>query len=119
MLVIQIWPTFLVQLFTNDQQLINFAVPGLKLFNAAMFLLPIYFICANYYQFIGRGLTASILSLLRQVIIFAPTLFIAARFFGLIGVWWSGPISDTLSTILVALIFWRSYKKLKTKPNKN
>ncbi len=118
MLIIQLWPTFLVRLFTNDQQLIDFAVSGLRLFNSAMFLLPIYFICANYYQFIGRGLTASILSLLRQVIIFAPTLFFAARFFGLAGVWWSGPISDTLSTIMVAVIFWHSYQKLKNRPDK-
>lgn len=118
MIIIQLWPTFLVRLFTSDQQLIDFAVSGLRLFNAAMILLPIYFICANYYQFIGRGIIASILSLLRQVIIFAPTLFFAAHFFGLAGVWWSGPISDTLSTIMVAVIFWHSYQKLKNRPDK-
>ncbi len=119
MLIIQLWPTALIKLFTSDQQLISLTISGLRLFNGAMFLLPIYFICSNYYQFIGRGLTASILSLLRQVIIFAPTLFFAAHFFGLTGVWWSGPISDTLSTLLVALIFYHSYQKLKNKPDKN
>ena len=119
MLIIQLWPAALIKLFTNDQQLIDLTISGLRLFNGAMFLLPIYFICSNYYQFIGRGLTASILSLLRQVIVFAPTLFFAAHFFGLIGVWWSGPISDTLSTLLVALIFYHSYQKLKNKPDKN
>ncbi len=116
-ILVQVFPQFWARLFTSDPQLLDLTVRGLRIFCSTIIFLPIYFICSNYYQFIGRGLMAGILSLLRQIIIWTPVLLICARFFGLDGVWWSGPVADTISTVIVALIFSRSYKNLKKQIN--
>ena len=69
-------------------------------------------VSSNYFQAIGKAKISILLSLSRQVIILIPLLFILPRFFGLNGVWMSGPSSDAITSILTALFLFVEIKHL-------
>lgn len=69
-------------------------------------------VSANYFQATGKPKHAMILSLSRQVLVIIPVLIILPRFYGLNGVWLSGPISDIIASIITAYFVIRSLKAL-------
>jgi Na+-driven multidrug efflux pump len=62
----------------------------------------------------GKANIAVLLTLLRQVIILIPLLFILPNFFGLNGIWMAMPISDLCSAIVVVFFLVNQWKKLNT-----
>ncbi len=104
-LVSQLFPGQIILLFNDDDaELLKIGVQGLKIFLMALPLIGFQIIIGNYYQSIGKAGLASLISLLRQVIVLIPCLFILPPYFGLEGVWYSTPIADTIAA-LIALYF--------------
>jgi len=62
----------------------------------------------------GKAKIAVLLTLLRQVIILIPLLFILPNFFGLHGIWMAMPISDLCSAVVVVFFLVNQWKKLGT-----
>jgi Na+-driven multidrug efflux pump len=57
----------------------------------------------NHNKAIGKAKYATLLGLLRQVILLIPMLIIVPKLFGLIGVWTSAPIADFIAYLLLSL----------------
>jgi Na+-driven multidrug efflux pump len=53
-----------------------------------------------------------LLSLSRQLLVFIPCLFILPRFYGLDGILFTGPVADTVSTIITAIWLIMEVKNL-------
>jgi len=112
-IVSEIFPKQIILLFNNDdKELLTIGVQGLKLFLMALPLIGFQIIIGNYYQSIGKAGLASILSLLRQVIVLIPCLFILPEYLGLKGVWLSAPIADTISALITVYFVIHEIKKL-------
>lgn len=80
-----------------------------------LFITPvcaIYQICASYLQGIGKAVPATVVSLLRQGIVYVPMLFLTNALWGLTGLIFAGSIADIFAT-LAALVpcFRRSAPK--------
>ena len=60
-------------------------------------------VSTNYFQATGQPVKASILSLMRQVILLVPLIVILPVFMGLDGVLYAGPIADLGSGVVVAV----------------
>jgi len=71
-------------------------------------------VVGNFFQSMGKARIAVLLTLLRQVIILIPLLFILPNFFGLNGIWMAMPISDLCSAIVVVFFLVNQWKKLGT-----
>ena len=108
--LIQLFPATFVGIFNNDATLTEIAVDGMKIFLFALPILSISVVGPNYFQSIGKARISLFLSLLRQVLLFIPLLFILPRFMGLKGIWFVMPISDTV-TALITLYFLRREMK--------
>ena len=108
--LIQLFPATFVGIFNNDATLTEIAVDGMKIFLFALPILSISVVGPNYFQSIGKARISLFLSLLRQVLLFIPLLFILPRFMGLKGIWFVMPISDTI-TALITLYFLRREMK--------
>ncbi|MDB7094752.1 MATE family efflux transporter, partial [Erysipelatoclostridium ramosum] len=76
-------------------------------------LLGAQIMTANYFQCIGKIKVASILNLLRQVIILIPMILLLATFFGLNGIFWAVPIADLGAFVITIFCFIKAIKKLK------
>ena len=70
-------------------------------------------VTGNFFQSMGNAKIAVLLTLLRQVIILIPLLFILPNYFGLQGIWISMPISDLCSAIIVVFFLVSHWKKLQ------
>ena len=115
----EIWPEGFIRLFTHDEFLIAQSIVPARIMLCVMFAIGFPMITGNFYTSIGMAPKAIFLSLTRQVlfliplIICLPLLFQSWGIAPIWGVWWSWPISDTLSVIISAIIVNRDMRKFK------
>jgi putative MATE family efflux protein len=93
---LEIFVPQIIQLFNSDPDLLAIAVPGLRIFCVSLALVGPTIVSITVFQGLSRGTTALLLSLSRQVVFFVPGLYILTYFFGLQGIWFTLPVSDTL-----------------------
>ena len=84
----------------------------LKIYLFTLPILSISVVGPNYFQSIGKAKISLFLSLLRQVILFIPLLFILPPFFGLKGIWLVMPISDTITAMISIYFLRREMRRL-------
>ena len=103
-LVIQSFPSFFVKLFcSNDPELLNIASRGLRIFLACFPVVGIQMVGSRYFQAVGKAGTATILSLLRPVLLFVPMLLILPQFWGIKGIWIAAPVADFFAFVLTGI----------------
>lgn len=106
-------PEFIVRFFNDsDPQLLELGRQGLRLGLLALPVIGFQVVVGNFFQSIGKAKIATLLTLLRQVIVLIPLLFILPQYLDLTGIWISMPISDTCSALIVTFFITREWKKL-------
>lgn len=117
--LIQTIPEIMVKLFnSSDPGLLEYGRNGLTIGLMALPIVGFQVVAGNFFQSMGNAKIAVLLTLLRQVIILIPLLFILPNYFGLNGIWMSMPISDFCSAIVVTFFLVNQWKKLKREENK-
>jgi len=111
-LVTHLIPYGLMSLFTSDPELIRDGVEGLKIYLVMLPIIGLQIAVVNYFQATGQPKKSLFLSLSRQLIFLIPALLILPRFYGLIGVWMAGPVSDVVSTFVTAILLFFDLKRL-------
>ena len=110
-IVIMIFPTELVSLFTDNNNLINLTSSALIITFLATPVITIQLIGSAYFQAAGKALPALLLTLLKQGFFLIPLVYILPKFFGINGVWMSFPIADVLATLVTYLYLNREIKR--------
>ena len=109
--IIHAAPEVIVRVFIGGHaELMELTVQGMHIFLIMLPIIGFQIVAGNYYQSIGKAFVAVFLTLLRQVIVLIPLLFILPSILGLKGVWMSGPISDTVAAVICAsllIVEWR------------
>jgi putative MATE family efflux protein len=109
------FPEMIAGAFTGDQTLIDITANGLRL-NLSLFLIVgSHVAISHFFQSIGDAGTSIFLSLSRQVLFLIPSLLLLPPFFDLDGVWYAGPLSDSLSVITAWIFLWHHVRKQKRK----
>lgn len=112
-IMVETIPGTIVKLFNStDEGLLEFGRNGLRLGLLALPFVGFQVVAGNFFQSMGNAKIAVLLTLLRQVIILIPLLFILPNHFGLNGIWMSMPISDFCSAIIVMFFLVNQWKKL-------
>jgi putative MATE family efflux protein len=102
-----------VSIFTNDPQLHELAARGLRIVNLAFPIVGFQMVTTNLFQCLGMVRKSVFLSLSRQLLFLLPCIYILPEVLqSEIGVWYSFPISDTLSAILTGLLAIGLIRKL-------
>ncbi len=110
-LIAELFPRLISSAFTTNEELIGLAATGMRL-NLLMFpFVGFQMVTSNFFQSINKAKISIILSLSRQVLFLIPALLVLPHFWGLNGVWLSGPVSD-LSATIVAIVLLRSQMKI-------
>ncbi len=111
--VLELFPGVIIKIFNNDSEtLYEIAERGLKVVVLVMPIIGFQVVASNFFQAIGKAGLSLFATLFRQVILLIPLLFILPGFWGIDGIWFSFPISDTLSAVVVAFILYREWKRL-------
>lgn len=111
--VCQLAPHLVLSLFGKENQTFtDFAVRCLRIYLGGIFCAGFQIVSTNYFQATGQPLKASLLSMLRQLILLIPLLLILPIFFGLSGLLYAGPCADIGSAVIVALFILPEMRKL-------
>ncbi|MBN2648925.1 MAG: MATE family efflux transporter [Prolixibacteraceae bacterium] len=105
------FPEQVARLFTRDKVLIDIVVPGLRTVLIVFPIVGFQMVVSNFFQSVGMARKAIFMSLTRQVFFLLPSLFILPRFFGVMGVWYSMPLSDLLSGLVAVYMLVVQYRK--------
>jgi len=109
-ILIMIFPTELVGVFTEDQDLLRLTPDALIIAFIATPVITTQLVGSAYFQAAGKALPALFLTLLKQGIFLIPLVFILPKYFGINGVWMSFPIADILSTLVTYTYLKREMK---------
>jgi putative MATE family efflux protein len=115
--MVEVFPETIVKMFnSSDAGLLKIGKDGLRISLMALPFIGFQVVAGNFFQSVGNAKIAVFLTLLRQVIILIPLLFILPQFLGLRGIWVAMPISDVCSAVVVAFILANHWKKLNVMP---
>ncbi len=92
-------------LFTSDQELLDIAVPAVRIFATMLLLVGPNLVWINMFIGLGKGLTSMILLMTRDTLLLIPMLFFLPALFGLTGVWAAQPIANLL--VFFIILFWK------------
>ena len=102
----------LIGLFRNDPQVILIGTRALRFQLAALVFQPVV-ICSNMlFQSIGENKKATFVSMLRNGILFIPTILILCYFFGLLGVQLAQAAADVMSFFVTLPLVIKFLQKL-------
>jgi putative MATE family efflux protein len=96
----QMFPHALVLLFNDNKELLSMGTGAMRIFLMMLPLIGFQVVSSSYFQAVGKPKPAMLLSLSRQVLFLIPLIIILPHFFGLKGIWYAGPTSDLLSSLL-------------------
>lgn len=106
-------PGALVRMFNNDsRELYDMAVRGLRISILAWPVVGFQVVAGNFFQAINKAPISIFITLMRQVLMLLPLIFILSPAFGLDGIWAAFPISDALAGIVVSFFLISEWRKL-------
>lgn len=110
------FPQYIIAIFGNDNaQFAEFAVMCLRIYMFGIFTSGFQMVTTSYFQATGQAFKASVLSMLRQLIVLIPLILILPLFAGLNGIIYSGPIADFVSAAIILVFAVSEIKKLNLK----
>ena len=108
-----LFPQAILSLFgSEDRVFMEFAVHAMRIFMFGIFCSGFQITATSYFQATGQPLKASVLSMMRQLILLIPLILILPIFFGLDGILYAGPIADITSGMIVFVFIQHEMKKL-------
>ena len=112
-IVCEIFPHAICSIFADDKQMTDISANAMRIMVLAFPIVGFQMVTSNFFQSIGKAVTAAILSTTRQLLFLIPALLILPKFFLLNGVWYSMPFSDIVSTLLAVYLLRKQFRKLK------
>lgn len=110
----------LIRIFRDHESVVSIGTRALRLQAISQVVMPLCMSTEMMFQSTGSRIPATLLSAMRNGIIFIPTLLILANLRGLAGIQEAQPLANLLGvipTVICAVWFFQS--KLKGKENKN
>ena len=112
-IVSEFLPDAAVSIFTNDPILEEKAARGLRMMNPVFPIVGFQMVTTNLFQCLGMVKKSIFLSLSRQLLFLLPCIYLLPPILeSEAGVWYSFPISDTVSAIITAILAWNLIVKL-------
>ena len=90
----------------------DFAIKAFRVYLCMMVLACVNKACFIFLQAVGKALSSTLLSMLREVVFGVGFALLLPLFFGLDGVLYSMPVSDTLTFLISAALIAKTYREL-------
>ena len=114
--IVEVFPRQLIGIFGAANESVYYTDYAIKCFR--IYLCMMVFATVNkatfiYLQSLGKALTSTVLSMVREVVFGVGFALLLPRFFGLDGVLYSMPVSDVLTFIISAIVIVYTNHQLK------
>jgi putative MATE family efflux protein len=105
------WPTLFLSIFSREAELVALGSRALRIMVIMFPFIGAQVVFATFFQAIGKGMPSLLLSILREVILFVPFMFLFSGMFGLDGIWISRPVSDLLAFLVTSILISAELKR--------
>lgn len=105
----------LAGLFTTDPDMIQKCVISIRIQMCTFPIVAGQMITMSFFQSIRKAKVAILLSTSRQLLIQLPLILVLPGLWGVLGVWWTLPVSDVISCTLAAILLYFQVRKLRAK----
>lgn len=95
-------PAWMIRMFTHDAVLLAQSITPMRILTCSMWLVGFQMVTGNFFTSVGLAGKAIFLTLTRQVLYLIPLSLLLPLLFTanpISGVWWSLPVSDTISAL--------------------
>lgn len=106
MIAFEIFPEQLFSIFNSGPEMLAIGVPALRIISLSFVFAGISMILGSVFQAVGSAMDSLIVTLLRQLILLLPLVYVLALCFGTGICWWGFVISEAFCAGL-SLFFWK------------
>lgn len=112
-LLAELFPQTFISMFNSDPELIEFAIPALRIYIAACGIFGAQIACQQTFIAIGNAKTSLFLALLRKVFLLIPLIYILPELLAdkTSAVFLAEPIADTLAVATTVILFGLQFSK--------
>ena len=117
-ILLLVFPVPFIHIFNNDPELVEAAVPSLKLYFFGIFMMSLQFAGQNIFVSLGKAKQAVFFSIFRKVIIVVPLTYLLPYLWnlGVNGVFIAEPISNFIGGIACyTTMLFTAYRELNRK----
>lgn len=116
---IMFFPTSFAAIFTDNQELVNFAAKMLRVYCAGIGIFGIQIACQMTFVSIGSSLSSILVAVFRKFIILIPLIYLVPLMIEnkILGVYLAEPIADISAVIFTTILFTFKFKKSLNKIN--
>ena len=107
----EVFPDFMISIFTSDPQLKDIAERGIRAMNPIVPFVGWQMVSTNFFQSLGMVKKSIFLSLTRQLLFLVPLVYILPSFLDLRGVFFAFPCSDALAAITTLILIHNLFRK--------
>ena len=118
LLIVEVMPRQLIAIFGAANESVYYTQFAVKAFRIYLCLMPLATVNKAtfiYLQSLGKALTSTVLSMVREVLFGVGFALLLPRFFGMDGVLYSMPVFDLLTFVISIVVIRSTYKQLSTK----
>lgn len=99
-IIFQCFPQQLMYLFDANEEMMNIGVPALRIISLSFIFAGISLVLSAVFQSVDHANKSLIITLLRQMVLLLPIVYLLANQFGLNALWWAFPITEAAVSIL-------------------
>lgn len=120
-LLIMIFPSLFVAIFTSDPQLTEITIWALRIYMAGVLLMGIQISCQQTFIAFGNSKKSAFLAVFRKILVLIPLIYILPMFISdqVFAVFLAEPIADTIAVLTTSTMFYfEMQKKMKEMQSK-
>lgn len=116
-LPVEIAPGAVLALFIKEPDIIQQGISNFRIMFSTYIFLGIFIMVVTLFQSLGKATKASIVVLLRQIILFIPLIMILPRWMGIKGIWMAIGLNDGILVVITICMMMFEFKSLSSKTN--
>lgn len=118
MVVFQLFPEALLQMFNATPTMLELGVQALRIISLCFAFAGVGIVFSSVFQAVGNGVLSMIVSLCRQLVVILPAAYLLSLFGSVNDVWYAFPIAECVSLVL-SIFFFRYVGRKYIKPLDN
>jgi len=107
-IVVILFPAQVISAFSTKTEFLREGEQAIRLYSLFYFALGVRMVPGFFFQGIGKGLPAAVLTAAQNIAFLLPVILVLPRYFGLTGMWIAFPIADALALLLG--LFWIGFE---------
>lgn len=110
-----LFPTHIIAVFgDNTTEIREMASRGFVQFAIGYLFLGINMVFAEFFQSIEKTRLASLIMLLRSILLFVPALIVLPIVFGANAIWWTFPVAESITALLILYYIKKNPKTISS-----